>query len=558
MTQHPARCRPATFARVTGVLCALVLTAVTPAAAARDARPDSEVSARSTPRTDVGAGVPVPVSGTSVGLVVDEVHDQLFLTRPEGTRSLVVTDLEGHQTGTVPVAARGRGTLDADGSTLVTRAGETAIALVDTESLAVRVVDIPGTSCLSDPVVSEGLVWFAGESPARSECLGRHGGEIFALDPATEQVTSVGTHSGWYDVLASPFTPGLVAVQSDELQLFDVHGGPAPSITLRASRWTGEQGPMAFSADGARLHVLNTESGDYSTADLSDQPDYNSDRAESIAVRDDGMAVLAASEDLRVYRAGQRSAFRIFSLDYGRVVQDGALGFGEEQIYALSSRRGSGPYALHVLTPREGSHVSLRIKDFQVPYGRSVPLRLGLDSASPNRRVTIVATDAVSGRSRPVTTVSVPQGKQIDVRVRLARAATLAAVYDGDAAVDGDRMSPDVLVTVRARVDATMLRATGGAIATYRTGKAAVMKAKVAPGHAGDCVTFEVQYDLGSGYGRDQSTSCITLDKRSSARVKLRGNPTLVGVKIRMRAVWAGDRDNLASRSDWKQVRFRR
>lgn len=190
-------------------------------------------------------------------------------------------------------------------------------------------------------------------------------------------------------------------------------------------------------------------------------------------------------------------------------------------------------------------------------FGRSATVTATLSPDSPTRSVAIYARPY--GRPKRLVTVGeVDADGKFSVPVRVVRRTKFLA----SAVVDGAPVRSVVnrrTVEVRAKVTPTMLwyRAKRGRYHIYDVSKRAVLKGRVAPNHEGDCLYFRVQFYI-DGRWRYPTTTCVQMNPRSIARTYLAGHPDYLGVPIRMRAEWRGDRENLRKRSAWRYVRFRR
>ncbi|WP_193611988.1 hypothetical protein [Nocardioides lijunqiniae] len=144
------------------------------------------------------------------------------------------------------------------------------------------------------------------------------------------------------------------------------------------------------------------------------------------------------------------------------------------------------------------------------------------------------------------------------VRARARSATTFTAVFTGNASIDS--ATDTVPIRVRAAVTGRMtrFRSRAGRYAIYGARQTLWMVGRVSPNHAGDCLRFHLQFKVAGRWDRGSGTKCVRMSRSSRARVYLPGQPHLVGIPIRVRAEWAGDRVNLGRESDWQYARFSR
>nr|WP_285554824.1 hypothetical protein [Streptomyces hygroscopicus] len=253
-----------------GVVTALVLLAANLAVAGSAAAAEDDT------------GTVLPMAGFD-SLIVDPVHDRLFLSGGSTDDKILVTDLSGAAIGKIadePGATKLA--LSPDSSTLYALLpGQGAISAIDTTTLSeVARYDTGGQAGTADRpaptslAFSAGKIWF-------TYTQGDSGG-LGSLDPADPAAPAARTELGQgYAVQSSPKAPGTLAASfqvagQPELDVVDVTTG-TPRITAHAPGvWSSR---LVITPDGQG--VATDLNGVLRLTDLSWDTDYSSFPARS-------------------------------------------------------------------------------------------------------------------------------------------------------------------------------------------------------------------------------------------------------------------------------------
>lgn len=190
---------------------------------------------------------------------------------------------------------------------------------------------------------------------------------------------------------------------------------------------------------------------------------------------------------------------------------------------------------------------------YQLGQKASVTASLSKDSAL--RTVSVYAQTAGSSK-RLVKRGAVDAAGRLTVKVPVSRRTVFTAVFDGEG--EFPDASAKVTVRVGSKVTPTMKRyeRRAGKYYVYKTAKRAYILGKVSPNHGGDCLYFRAQFKVGGAWRYPSTTGCVRMVATSKAMAYLAGDPAYVGVPVRMRAEFRGDKDNLRSNSPWRYVKF--
>jgi YVTN family beta-propeller protein len=123
--------------------------------------------------------VPLPIAQYS-HMLIDPVHQHLFITSGSGSSSILVTDYAGQTVATIPNEPGATGlALSSDGNTVYAAlAGGDAVSAIDTSTLAETARYSTGTG--TDPTYiayTSGRIWFGYGAAAR--------GGLGSIDPST-------------------------------------------------------------------------------------------------------------------------------------------------------------------------------------------------------------------------------------------------------------------------------------------------------------------------------------------------------------------------------------
>lgn len=189
-------------------------------------------------------------------------------------------------------------------------------------------------------------------------------------------------------------------------------------------------------------------------------------------------------------------------------------------------------------------------------HGRTAIVVAELTPGSPVRGLSIYAR--VRGQERQlIRSGTADDNGRLKARFPMTRRTTFTAEIDGEGRYDD--LSDSTTVTVRADVEAFMWKPDRvvGRYAHYRVSRRAYIVGYVQPDHAGDCLFFKVQYHVDSRWRYRDETRCVRMnDERSASSAYLDGTRHLVGVPVRSRAVFRGDKDNTGASSPWQYFKF--
>ncbi|WP_201452594.1 Ig-like domain repeat protein [Streptomyces sp. HM190] len=318
----------------------------------------------------VGTAAPAAADSTmvlpaasSADIVVDGVHQRVFISDPRGGK-IVVTDFHGIVVKQLTNLPGVQGLeLSADSGTLYAAVRDAdAVVAVDTatstESARYTVGDAPVSLA-----VAGGKVWF-GYGAAGSGDLGSldlSGEEpVVALDQDT-------THLWYYAPVldAAPGAGALVAGESsgNKLAVYDVSSGTA-SRTAAVDTGGSNMGDLAVTPDGQRVIVASGAPYHHQvfrTSDLTADGTYASDSyPNSVAVAPDGTVAAGIDgiyePDIYIYKPGSTSAVREYDFPNtgsgsgGDELPDSGLAWAPDasRLFAVTYND-EGVYSLRVL-----------------------------------------------------------------------------------------------------------------------------------------------------------------------------------------------------------------
>jgi hypothetical protein len=232
--------------------------------------------------TITSVGLPFP---TYSQMLIDPVHQHLFVTAGPGSSSILVTDYSGHTVATVPNEPGATGlALSSDGSTVYAAlANGDAISAISTSTLAETARYGTGTG--TDPTYvayTSGKIWFGyGAVPTYG---------VGSIDPGTTPATvtlnatndPVGTWIAAPELTAAPtgdLVAGLPGISGLQLASYDVSSGSATTLApLTRFNNYASLASMQITPDGKDV-VVATGGGTYNhtifqVSDLSLAGDY--------------------------------------------------------------------------------------------------------------------------------------------------------------------------------------------------------------------------------------------------------------------------------------------
>jgi hypothetical protein len=425
-------------------------------------------------RAATPVGVPLPISSSFGDMLVDGLHQRIFLSDP-GSAKVVAVGYDGKLLGTVSNLSGVQGlALSADETQLYAAAPNAdVIAAIDPATVTETARYTTGTD--TDPTylaVAGGKIWF-GYGPDA------HGG-LGSLDLSGDSpVVSLDQDPGgdWYGppmLATTAASSGMVAAgdpetSSGQLKIFDVSGGSA--VTTAEKRvGNGIMRDLSLSADGSRL--LTVEGGSivtsWQTSDLTPSTSYPvTDWANSVAMAPDGRVAVSTTNypvgvaPVHVFLPGASTPVRDFPLPhtfngYQDDVIDGGLAWepGGDRLFVISSAYPDS-HQLVVLTETTMSEPALtvsvpataaRAKPVKVSGAitASLPLAAGtpvtvtrIDAESPSGKD--LGAKAIDANGRFSFTDTPAAGGKITYRISYAGDSThLSATKSGTVTVPSD------------------------------------------------------------------------------------------------------------------------
>lgn len=182
-----------------------------------------------------------------------------------------------------------------------------------------------------------------------------------------------------------------------------------------------------------------------------------------------------------------------------------------------------------------------------------------------NAAATITAKLGPTHDSRTVCVYATPaNGTKIKVRCgsgtvtatyRITRRTTFSAAFAGDQWYLPRTVGTSA--TARAQISQVLEREYGasGKYRLYRRTVDPLLLVRILPVRPGSCYGFELQGYVSGAWRSGGSESCFHLNTDSIGGVELRGTHT-TGVRLRMRATFAGDSLNAAANGSWQYFKF--
>lgn len=439
--------RAATLAITAGVVIALGLSA--PSAAATVARPGAAADATPT-------AVALPIS-TYAHMVIDPVHDHLFITGGSGDDVVLITDYSGQAVATIGNQPGADGlALSTDGSTVyVALADGQAVSAISTATLTETARYATGVDT-SSVAYTAGRIWFGYDGAFAGEA------GIGSIDPSTTPatVTLAATHDSWYSAPMIAANPDgeLVAAQPDmspvELASYDVANGVtalAPQTyvdsTVVASNLRDLQitpdGSDVVTADGAPYEHLVFTVADLSLVGQYDDEPYPN----SVTISADGtvMGGLQGTEPaVYVFTQGNPSAVATLTLPSGTAAELAPAGLAVTPdgtaLFAISTAAGGNTSpVLNILPDPEQTAATLTATGpASSTRGKALTLTGTLEGNAPytgGQTLQVTRTDPSdpNGVSLPDVTTAPDGTFSITDTPRVKGSVTYRITYAGDA-----------------------------------------------------------------------------------------------------------------------------
>jgi hypothetical protein len=155
-----------------------------------------------------------------------------------------------------------------------------------------------------------------------------------------------------------------------------------------------------------------------------------------------------------------------------------------------------------------------------------------------------------------VKRAAVDAAGHLAVKVKVLESTTVIVRFQGGGTYPDREASAVVAVAGKLRSAFLDKAPKSGKFRIYKASGDATVGSVLLPNHAGDCIRFRLQAQLGGAWGRDVTTKCLRLNKNSATGVRIPGAPRLAGVPIRIRPEWKGDRRNTGVNGSWLYFKF--
>jgi WD40 repeat protein len=509
------------------------------------------------------AGTATPLSLTSFGnMVVDDTHQQVFVSGGGFGSSIVVLDFDGQLVTTITgqQGATGMALDPSTGTLYVALQTANSISRINTDTLTeISRFTTTGMSGPRRVALAGGRVWFD------YNCGGPGGIGSAALDGTGVEV------EGGVDCVTfatSPGDPDLLAaavIQGSSVRVYDVSTG-ALVETASESSPGGTAGirDIALTPDAAEMMIASNEPNSINSFLLSDFTLARSfptgPYPVAVASTADGQFVAAGAEaaaapDIFIFQADETP---VRSWDVGgasNLLSDRGLAFSanSQRLFAvthtptgnLTFRTTANPTAAPAPTT-----ITLTASASTVVYGRSLTLSAHLSGATGS--VSFYGTP-LGGSKALVGTVAVNAFGNASLVVQPGGKTTYTAEFAGDDAAAASA-SPGKTVTVQARTTVALRRFYGssGKYKLYHYPRDPYVLGTVAPNHYGMSLKFVAQR-YSNGAWRTGTTRTIAITLNGTAYAYLRN--TVKG-SYRVRVIFPGDADHLASKSPWAYLRI--
>lgn len=512
-----------------------------------------------------GERTDLPATG-ALDLLVDEDRDRLVLAQGRGSDALLVTDLTGTPTATVPVRDAVDLELDeARGWYWVAQVEQHTLTAVDVETLeVVRTYDArmdpeDYTACPDALATVGAFVAFA------SSCEYASGGEhLRLLDPDTGVVTG-DRYSGARGLAGPPdgAEPGSAAARSLWSLGYSGNGLVRWEVDLitgdldaAATAETDHPQRLAITPDGSTL--VGSRGARWDALTLEPLPEYDLPtnrygepfEGVDVVLAPDGRAVFTSSsvapvEPVWTVPAGSLEPGRTY--DLRRELGSGSginswrfpetVAVGAVDTYVVSSA-GDG-FRLDVLSPGPDAVLRLGRTAAAYPYGARVRVPVQLDARSAERALR-VWTYGVNGGVVEGPAATVADDGSGRIPLRLKKSTNVLVGYD---AVD---TSESVVVRKRLmvspRLEIGFPGARDGRVPAYAAGRPA--RIEVAVKGRPECVRILVERRTGAGWRPVSRSACDTPRGGEVAatlpwRADLRGAALRASVESRKDRFWA-------------------
>ena len=505
---------------------------------------------------------------------IDEPGGHIFIG--QGRRSVAVTDLDGQPVGDI---ATGYATELAagDGGDTVYAAlpDSSAVAAIDTTTLAVRRIELPPDVCPVDVAFAADLLWVSDGCAHPLEAL-------HAVDPVDGSVTR-GLAPGGSGLLSAASQPDIVVAchqrprysYDEVLTVHRVVAGDEPElVSLGSADQLRCAENVQLRADAPGLHVgRHTYTLDMTPAPAFDPLDYLGEVA--AAQRHDGVVVLGGrfsypvgydfpSREVAVFRPGSDRPSALGPVDDGWLVDwdVAAIRMGHDDAYVVVRDLDSQPVVIKRFDPDDAttppleswSRISIDVPD-DVTAGVPFDVRVHLENGEPRGEVVIrlrtvdpfVWDEVARGRVNAAGDLVVP--------LTVTRSGDLNVYHAGGdgttRAVAGVRLEPRAAVGVRP----LGARRRVGQTFVYDARAAVRVATTLMPADRRRCVTLRLQR-LVSGRWSSAGTRCVRVDSHGRAFAAVRSPSFTAGRTVRLRAEWPTTDRARSGVSRWVLTRF--
>lgn len=503
-------------------------------------------------------------------ILVDGAREQVFVSSGIAGSSITVFDFDGTVVGTITGASGANAMVLENGLLYVLLGNDAAVDVIDAASLErIDRIDVPAPSAPSYMVQAADKLWFG-----TGECS-QWDSKLASLDPATGVVeTFLDPSNGSYycpAVAAAPGNPGTILVWEAGLspatiQVFDVSTG-VPQLVASKRTDLGNLQDISVNATGDTFYTASGapyEIDGWRVSDLTKVSRYpTGPYPTAIEVSGDGTRIAAGlnapyDPDLFIFDVEDSTpTFQFdFGSDAGSVLPGGIdLSPDGRLVFAVIGDHTTTPRLRVMSANTKPTTLDISVSDKRVAFGGSVTVtaRLGSNSNVVGQKVSIYSSGP--GRERKlIKTGAVDQDGRLSIRIDLKRSTVFSATYEGDVSKLASA-SNETTVRVGSKVSVKFIAPQGkvGRFHLYDFGQQPIARASIAPNKYGGIALFVLQLKENGRWHTISSASIdIQSDSTAHAQVLGGGSPH----PYRARAEYAGDADNLGSKSKWIYLKY--
>jgi WD40 repeat protein len=507
-------------------------------------------------------GTATPLSLTSFGgIAVDDAHQQVLVSSGQFGSSITVLDFDGELVTTITgqQGANGMALDPSTGILYVALQNASSISRIDTETLTE--ISRFATTGMSGPrkvALAGGRLWFD------YNCGGPGGIGSAALDGS-----DVGPEGGaeCLTFATSPGDPDLLAaavIRRGSVYVWDVSTGNLVETTNASSPGGGDDiTDIALTPDATELLIASREPSAVNSFLISDFTLARSfptgPYPTAVAGSADGQFVAggaesAADKDIFVFQADETPVRSWDVGGSGNLLSDRGLAFSADaqRLFAVTHDPAGNVTFRTTATPTATpapTSITLALSKSKVVFGGSLTLSAHLSGATGS--VSFYATPT-GGTTALLGAVAVNASGNASLVVKPSGKTTYTADFVGDDAA-APSTSPGKTVLVQARVSVALRKFYGrsGKYRLYHYPHDPFVVGTVSPDHYGMSVKFIAErYRNGAWRPGTARTIAITPDGKAYAYLR-----NTIKESYRVRVVFPGDADHLASRSPWAYLR---